>query len=157
MPITERSGGTGAPATDNIGLLLSLASARGVAAANTALTEVELSTRPFSLLDVVSQTDGLSQREIADTIRLDPSQVVALVDTLEARGLVERRPNPHDRRQRTIVATPAGVTLIRRARDLVEASLDEVLAALTDAERSQLRTLLHRIAHPLPAILAPAG
>lgn len=145
MTITERSAGSVAAATENIGLLLSLASAKGVVAANAALTEVELSTRSYSLLDVVAQTGGLSQREIADAIRLDPSQIVALLDSLEGRGLLERRTNPDDRRQRSVVATPAGHTLLRRARTLVDASLDEVLVALDQTERDQLRGLLRRV------------
>lgn len=145
MPPNRRPDpGTG---NENIGLLLSLASARGIVAANAALTEVELSTRSYSLLDIVAQADGLSQRELADALRLDPSQIVALIDTLEGRGAVERRRNPDDRRQRSVVLTPAGRTLLRRARTLVQGSLDEVLTALDDDERDVLRGLLRRIAY----------
>ena len=135
-------------ATANIGLLLSLASAQGVAAANRGLRALDLNSRSFSLLDVVGQAGGVSQREIADAIRLDPSQVVALLDTLETRGLLERRPNPNDRRQRSVVVTPRGREELDRARAIVEDSLDEVLADLDHAERGTLRALLQRVVGP---------
>ncbi|WP_127129653.1 MarR family winged helix-turn-helix transcriptional regulator [Georgenia sp. SYP-B2076] len=133
--------------TENIGLLLSLASAQGVAAANAVLRPLELSSRSFSLLEVVAHADGASQRELADAIRLDPSQIVTLLDTLERRGLLERRPNPHDRRQRLVVITARGRTLLEEASGLVERSLDDVLADLAGSERETLRDLLHRVVH----------
>ncbi|MFD1504341.1 MarR family winged helix-turn-helix transcriptional regulator [Georgenia yuyongxinii] len=132
-------------APENIGLLLSLASARGVASANVALGPVELNSRSYSLLEQLAGTDGVSQRALADAIRLDPSQIVAMIDGLERRGLAERRPNPADRRQKSVVITGPGRTLFHRARALVESSVDEVLAGLDDLERETLRGLLQRI------------
>ncbi|MFC7407006.1 MarR family winged helix-turn-helix transcriptional regulator [Georgenia alba] len=138
-------------ASDNIGLLLSLASAQGVAAANAALRPMDLSTRSYTLLELIIRAGGASQRELADTLRLDPSQIVALVDGLEQRGFAQRRPNAADRRQKSVVATNRGRQAYRRARDRVEASLDEVLGELDEAERETLRALLTRIVHPRPA------
>ncbi|WP_448071339.1 MarR family winged helix-turn-helix transcriptional regulator [Georgenia yuyongxinii] len=132
-------------APENIGLLLSLASAQGVAAANAALGPVDLTSRSYSLLEQLAGTDGVSQRELADAIRLDPSQIVALVDALERRGLAERRPNPADRRQKSVVITDPGRTVFHRARALVESSVDEVLADLDGLERETLRGLLQRV------------
>ncbi|MFH5824322.1 MarR family winged helix-turn-helix transcriptional regulator [Georgenia sp. AZ-5] len=130
---------------DNIGLLLSLASAQGVAAANAVLRPRELSSRSYSLLELLHHADAVSQRGLADALRLDPSQIVSLVDGLERRGLVERRPNPDDRRQRSVVLTDAGRDVFGEARTLVAESLDEVLSGLSPEERGTLRALLQRV------------
>ncbi|GAA4288550.1 MarR family transcriptional regulator [Georgenia daeguensis] len=155
--MSENQGPVGEQPRDNIGLLLSLASARGVLAANAGLRPMDLNHRTYSVLDVLELRGGISQRELADELRLDPSQIVALVDSLEGRGLVERRPNPQDRRQRTVVLTTAGRTLYRRARQQVDGSLDEVLGGLHAAERDTLRELLQRIVRPTAGATTPAG
>jgi DNA-binding MarR family transcriptional regulator len=157
-------------APENIGLLLSLASAQGVAAANARLRPLDLNTRSYSLLEALAAgegageddidgegVDGVSQRDLADTLRLDPSQIVALVDGLERRGLAERRPNPQDRRQKLVVATTPGRDLYRRARQNVEASIDEVLVDLDTAERATLLGLLKRIVRPTAVTIQRAS
>jgi DNA-binding MarR family transcriptional regulator len=53
----------------------------------------------------------LSQRQLARQLRYDPSNITALADALEARGLIERRPDPSDRRFRLVALTPAGERL----------------------------------------------
>jgi DNA-binding MarR family transcriptional regulator len=144
----NEDGTTAVRPRQSIGLLLSLASAQGVATANAALRPVELSSRSYSLLEHVEAHEGVSQRGLADALRLDPSQIVALVDTLERRNLVERRPNPTDRRQRSVVATGLGRSTLARARALVDNSLDEVLRDLDQGERETLHRLLLRIVGP---------
>jgi len=133
---------------ENIGLLLALASARGVAAASKALAPAELNARSYSLLEQIVLADGPSQRDLADALRLDPSQIVALVDQLEDRGFAERRPAPTDRRLKAVVVTDQGRRFYAQVRADVERSLDDVLADLSRDEREQLRSLLHRIARP---------
>ncbi|GAA4418288.1 MarR family transcriptional regulator [Georgenia halophila] len=142
---------------ENIGLLLSLASARGVASATAALRPVDLSTRSYTLLELVIDSGGTSQRELADALRLDPSQIVALVDGLEERGLAQRRPNPEDRRQKSVVATTEGRKVFRQARKLIDASLEEFLGDLDADERDTLRALLTRIVRPNRHSLVNAG
>jgi DNA-binding MarR family transcriptional regulator len=134
---------------ENIGLLLALASARGVAAASKALAPAGLNARSYSLLEQLVLADGPSQRELAAALRLDPSQIVALVDQLEDRGFAERRPAPTDRRLKAVVVTDQGRRFYAQVRADVERSLDDdVLADLSRDEREQLRSLLHRIARP---------
>lgn len=130
----------------NTGFLLSVSSARAVSAANHALADLGLKARSYTALCLLADSDGLSQREIAQALRMDPSQIVALVDSLEALGLVERRPDPHDRRLRSVVATTAGKRLRRQAARRVAAAEDSVLANLSEDERAQLHTLLNRVA-----------
>src|SRR5688572_23016252 len=78
--------------------LLARANALTLAAANAALAEHGLKARSYSVLALAADGARPTQRELAEFLRLDPSQVVALVDGLEKRQLVERRTDPADRR-----------------------------------------------------------
>ncbi len=83
----------------------------------------------------------LSQRELADCLKYDASNITSIVDTLERRGLVERQIDPADRRVRRLIMTAEGHTVIAQLRQrlLKEATLvDE----LDERERAQLQALL---------------
>lgn len=89
-------------------------------------------------------TEPRPMSRLAVSMRCEPSNVTGLVDKLERRGLVERRPDPADRRVKLIAPTPEGVELSGE----VWADLDfaaEPLAALAEPERVQLRDLLRKI------------
>ncbi|MGP4025543.1 MarR family winged helix-turn-helix transcriptional regulator [Actinomadura sp. 3N407] len=130
------------------GFLLARASGLMVRATNARLAHHDLRARHFSVLSYVCDRDGASQRQLADFLGLDPSPVVALLDTLEAAGLIERRPHPSDRRARLIVPTPEGRTLRDKAKtDVVEAR-EQVLSCLTTRERELLLGMLRRVAFP---------
>lgn len=122
--------------------LLARARALVVSSSNKALRQVGLNVRTFSLLWVTTESFSPTQRQLSDFLDLDPSQVVTLIDDLESQGLVERRPNPSDRRARQIVATPAGRRLFKTARKLDAEAGARTLGALTEEERSQLQSLL---------------
>ena len=89
--------------------------------------------------------DGITQRDLADVLGLDPSQVVLLVDELAASGLVERRPSDADRRTKLVVATAAGAAMRARAAALIRAAEDASLAGLSATERLILGDLLGRL------------
>jgi DNA-binding MarR family transcriptional regulator len=85
-----------------------------------------------------------SQRELARRLHYDPSNITALADSLEERGLIERRPGAADRRFRLLALTPAG----ERLRATLEERLAEpprFLDRLTPAEQKQLLHLLGKI------------
>lgn len=88
----------------------------------------------------------MTQREIAEYLRLDPSQVVALVDELERKALVKRVPNPRDRRSNVVSSTTAGDELLRRAHDDIVAAERATHASLTNAEHATLALLLRKVA-----------
>jgi len=133
-------------ATD-LSFLLARANALALAAANAALATHGLRARSYSVLALATDVRP-TQRELAEFLRLDPSQVVVLVDELEKRDLVQRRPDPGDRRANVVVATDVGRALFAKAQRsarTVEASLR---AAVDPEDRVKLADLMHRLAFP---------
>lgn len=97
------------------------------------------------LIHLAEGGDDISQTELAARLALDGSTLVRLLDLLEGRGLVERRPDPADRRARRILLTAAGrdeVVRLRRMLDRIEA---ELLADLDDAALDEMLRHLSRI------------
>ncbi|UYQ78002.1 MarR family transcriptional regulator [Glutamicibacter sp. JL.03c] len=120
----------------------------GSSRANQALQPFGLKVRSYSVLSLACSDFTPTQREMAEFLALDPSQIVPLVDGLETGGLVTRMPDPNDRRSKVIVATEAGRKLYARARKITKQNENETLEALTPEERLQLRDLLSRVALP---------
>ncbi|MFE4833353.1 MarR family winged helix-turn-helix transcriptional regulator [Arthrobacter sp. NPDC056691] len=129
---------------NDVGLLLAKLHAAGSALNNRALGDFGLRERSFSVLTVACSGLEPTQRELADFLSLDPSQVVSLVDDLERRGHVERATGKQDRRAKIIVSTAEGRRIHTKARAALEACEHEQLAALSDDEAGQLRALLRK-------------
>jgi DNA-binding MarR family transcriptional regulator len=88
----------------------------------------------------------LRQTDVAEAMGLSVSRVSRLVDTLEARRLVERRPCPTDARAVNVVLTPAGSALTRRAQDAVFAFVEQhFFAPLDEAEIATLAGVFTRL------------
>jgi MarR family transcriptional regulator, organic hydroperoxide resistance regulator len=111
-------------------------------------TEFDLT---LSQLDAMKNLgEPCSQRELAQCLHFDASNVTDIVDRLEARGLVSRTIDPSDRRIRRLVLTAEGEAVRRK---LFERAVDEApISSLTVAEQTQLRDLLAKIA---PAVDLP--
>ncbi|MCL7377216.1 MarR family winged helix-turn-helix transcriptional regulator [Streptomyces sp. 35G-GA-8] len=88
--------------------------------------------------------EPLPMRGIARKLKCEPSNVTGIVDRLEARGLVERRPDPADRRVKLAAPTEEGRETATRLRDSLDFAR-EPLAALSEEERGTLRDLLKRM------------
>lgn len=129
---------------NDVGLLLAKLHATGSALNNKALADYGLRERSFSVLTLACSGLEPTQRELADFLSLDPSQVVSLVDDLEHRGLVERAQGKQDRRAKIIVSTPEGRRIHTKARAGLEACEEIQLAHLDVDENAQLRTLLRK-------------
>jgi len=108
------------------------------AAAEHALTGAQ--ARLLSLLSL----EPLPMRKLAQKLKCEPSNVTGIVDRLESRGLVERRPDPADRRVKLAAATEEGRRVARELRDGLRFAR-EPLAGLSDEERLGLRDLLRRM------------
>jgi MarR family transcriptional regulator for hemolysin len=94
----------------------------------------------------VAREPGITQQAVGDAAGVDPSTMVATLDSLEERGLAERRPHETDRRKRAVYLTKRGEEAAREARRLGEEVGREVFGALTATERKQLNALLRKLA-----------
>jgi DNA-binding MarR family transcriptional regulator len=83
----------------------------------------------------------MSMRELADALGIDPPNATKVVDDLEARGLVQRRPHPTDRRAKLVEATRKGKALARRANTIL-ATPPPSLSALDPGDLATLREIL---------------
>ncbi|MER7723519.1 MarR family transcriptional regulator [Streptomyces sp. NPDC096323] len=95
--------------------------------------------------------DPLPMRRIAQKLKCEPSNVTGIVDRLEARGLVERRPDPADRRVKLAAPTEKGARTARELRDSLDFAR-EPLAGLSDTDRAVLRDLLRRMLGVEPSV-----
>ncbi|KJY38720.1 MULTISPECIES: MarR family winged helix-turn-helix transcriptional regulator [Streptomyces] len=88
--------------------------------------------------------EPLPMRRIAQKLRCEPSNVTGIIDRLETRGLVERRPDPADRRVKLAAPTEEGAETAERLRESLDFAR-EPLAGLSAEERTSLRDLLKRM------------
>lgn len=110
------------------------------------LSPVGVSEKELGVLLLLDGRDRESQQQVAARLRIDRTTMVALIDGLEAKGLVARRPDAGDRRRNVVELTGDGqATLVRAVRASDEAER-QLLAVLDDAESAQLRELLTRVA-----------
>jgi DNA-binding MarR family transcriptional regulator len=117
------------------------------------LAPLGIEPRDFGLLRAIAQTEGESQRAIGQSLSIPPSRMVTLIDDLEGRRLVRRRPQPSDRRAHALYLTPAGKRLLDKAAAVAMELETALCAGLAPAEREQLLSLLGR----LTAGSAPPG
>jgi DNA-binding MarR family transcriptional regulator len=88
----------------------------------------------------------IPQQELAETLDLDPSKLVALLNELERDGLAERRRDPGDRRRHIVEISALGRDRLANAESAMTAFEDQFFAGLAPDERRQLQSLLGRLA-----------
>src|SRR3954453_1948162 len=79
---------------------------------------IGLTPASFGLLNVLGAREGAMQQELGAAMGIDPSTMVALIDSLESAGLARRKPHPKDRRARMVAITPKGRRTLERGRAL---------------------------------------
>jgi DNA-binding MarR family transcriptional regulator len=132
-----------------VGFLLSSLGHAVAAQFSARLAPLGLEPRQFALLRQVASHEGGSQQALGERLRIPPSRMVALVDELEGRGLLERRPSPSDRRAHALHLTAGGRRLLAKATALAAAFEGELTQDLDEAERRRLIEQLDRIAERL--------
>lgn len=118
--------------------LLARSNALSLSRMHRALSTLGLKPRSYSLLAIAASDARPTQRELSDFLQLDPSQIVALIDELEQRGLVHRQPDPRDRRAKVVVATDAGRELAEESRKTVVSSDNNWFAQIPEEEDRSL-------------------
>ena len=109
------------------------------------LSECGLSLSRTKILSELRQNGPLNQSSLATIFDLAPRTMTELVDTLERDGLVERRPDPADRRARHVHLTPAGNRAQEQASAIRTRLIDSVLGSLTEEHRAGLAVALQLI------------
>jgi DNA-binding MarR family transcriptional regulator len=102
------------------------------------LEEAGFDPYDYSVLAILAEGARQAQATIADTLSLDPSRLVALLDSLEERGLVERQRDPQDRRRHVVSITAAGERELSKLRTMVKELEDEYMAPLDSEARERL-------------------
>lgn len=107
---------------------------------------IGLTPSDAGVLRFLGRTPGMSQRALADRLGAVPSRVVALIDSLEERDLVERVRSSTDRRNYELHLTARGTSALAELRTIADAHESELLAPLTAEQSAQLSGLLSLLA-----------
>jgi DNA-binding MarR family transcriptional regulator len=113
-----------------------------------ALAPFGISGRECAVLIAIDERAPLSQQEVARRMGVDRTTMVALIDDLEGKGLVQRRQDPDDRRKNVVVLTEAGRTTLRGATAATEQAQQRFLAPLSGDQSATFTEALRAVAFP---------
>jgi DNA-binding MarR family transcriptional regulator len=152
-PDSRRNQAAGPPALppsmrDRVPFLLYRAAEMSHSLANQMLAEMALSARQVGILTMVTELEPMTQKALADALRIDRTTMVALLDDLEDKGYVARQRHPRDRRAFLVHPTDTGRAAQVAAVRILDEQQRRFLAPLTPAERRQLADLLTRLNRP---------
>jgi MarR family transcriptional regulator for hemolysin len=99
-----------------------------------------ISRAQWGVLMRLHLNEGLNQADLAEILDLQPITLTRLLDTLAANGLIERKPDPNDRRANRLYLTPAALPLLDRLNKLGADMMAEVLDGI---EPAMVERMLH--------------
>jgi MarR family transcriptional regulator, organic hydroperoxide resistance regulator len=114
------------------------------------LETLELRQREFAVLELIESNTGISQVRLAAALSVDRPAMMVVVDRLQARKLLVRRPSERDRRRQELYLTAKGADLLTRAKAAVAAHDRAFTGLFSPAEAEGLLTQLRRIAAVRP-------
>lgn len=132
--------------SESCGLLLSRLARAANSALAGALERIGLRAVHFAILHRLAEGGPSSQADLAGALRLQPSNLVRVLDELEDAELIARDRDPEDRRRQVVVISAAGAVILRKAEAAAERVEAELLSSLTPAEQAELGRLLGRVA-----------
>lgn len=109
------------------------------------LATTGVNARELGVLLLIAEREPESQQQVAQRIGVDRTTMVALLDGLEDRGLVARRPDEADRRRNVVELTDGGRKTLRTATRASDKAEAELLAVLGEADATRLRELLRQL------------
>jgi MarR family transcriptional regulator, lower aerobic nicotinate degradation pathway regulator len=111
------------------------------------LAPLGLRPRHLVALTLLRDRGGSTQQALASTLAMDGTNIVGLLNELEAQKLIERQRSPEDRRRHVVELTNAGAELLAKVEVALIAGEDEVLGALDATQRETLYSLLQQAAN----------
>ncbi|SED43992.1 DNA-binding transcriptional regulator, MarR family [Amycolatopsis tolypomycina] len=132
---------------DDLGALCAGAGRSLAEAERPVLARYGLSMWQYVVLSALAAGAAPSQLVLAQQIRYDKTRLIALLDALEAEGLVVRAPDPADRRARVVRLTPEGIERHAAVRSAIREVEDAKLAGLPPETRRVLRSALAHLAN----------
>ena len=99
----------------------------------------------FSVLSLIAHNPGLTSRQLCSTLNIQPPNLVGMINQLQKRELITRRPHPRDGRAMGLHLTPAGKKMIAQAEATATELEADATARLSAAERKTLIQLLRKI------------
>jgi DNA-binding MarR family transcriptional regulator len=110
------------------------------------LEEAGFEAHQYSVLAVLGEGSSEAQATLAEALAIDPSRLVAVLDTLEQRGLIARERDPNDRRRHVVSITAAGRREHSKLRAIVKQFEDGFFEPLESADRERLHVQLMKLA-----------
>jgi DNA-binding MarR family transcriptional regulator len=156
-PVPARAGkGCGAALNDDLGWAIGVVFRSYAKAANAAFSGLPGGARGYQVLTAASRGEPGSQLELAQHLGVDRTVMTYLLDDLAGAGLIERRPDPADRRAHRIVVTAQGRARLTELGRRLRAAEEQVLAGLpADDDRRAFRALLRQLATCAAAMEPP--
>jgi DNA-binding MarR family transcriptional regulator len=149
--VSARERATDTPGDESpfaLGLLMRRAHDRAASALAEAVRPLGLELRHFAVLIALNARGAMSQSNLVTATGSDRASMVRVVDDLEAKGLVARRPLPGDRRVHLVELTPRGLEVFDAAHVSARPVADHLVAHLRPGEADQLLDLLNRFTYP---------
>jgi len=131
--------------SSRLGYLLKHAQLQFGELASAAFAPLGIGPREWAALGCLDEQRGLSQREVADVLGVDRTTMVALVDELQRKGLVQRRPQAEDRRKNSVALTRKGRDTMQCGARMADECEREFLAPLDEADAEQLKRALQAV------------
>lgn len=131
--------------TDVLGFLLKHATMVLSERTDAALGPLSIDGKEFGALRVLARREPMSQLQVAQTLGIDRTTMVALLDTLERKGIVARHPDPADRRRNVVELTEQGEQVVDAAEALRLQVEEEFLAPVGAADGERLRRTLRTL------------
>jgi len=123
-------------------LLLASRALVAIAARSIAAAEEQVTITQFRVLVVLSTRDPITSAALSELLGTAPSSVTRLCDRLEARGMIDRVPDPSDRRNRLVGLTKRGRRVVDDVTKARRRDIHRVVETLTDRQRGHLITAL---------------